>query len=125
MPRSLPALATLTALAWWLYLGTEGNGWLYGASALGLVLTGVVGRPWWLAVLLGEAVAVSGLVLAYAVFWHSEVPDDDTSSCDPGCISFGGLVILATIAVLVLTGAGIVARHIHRLIRRRPGAAAA
>jgi hypothetical protein len=125
VPRSLPVLAALTALAWWLYLGTEGNGWLTGASALGLVLMGVVGRPWWLALLLGEAVAVPGLVLADAVFWNSEVPDDYTSSCDPGCISLAGGVILVTIAVVVLTSVGVFARLIYRLIRRRPGAAAA
>ena len=126
MNRALAAATVATGACWLVYLGAEGNGWLYGVTVGGLVVMGLVSRRWWVALLAGFAVIGGGFVLAANVLWeYEELPDtvDDQFACDAGCI-LTWLAIVA-IAVFVLVTAGTLVRLAVSALRRRRGRRAA
>jgi hypothetical protein len=135
MNRTIASLlAAAVAASMWLLWNFEHDhtslrapwtGMTAGASLLGFVASGVVGQG--RRALVGAIVAAAAAaVLVDPLMWSSQPIERGTDqSCDPGCISREGAVMIASVAAAALATIGILLRRGLALARGRKASAAA
>jgi hypothetical protein len=127
-------LAALIAASLWLLWNFEHEhtsirapwtGLTFAASVLGFIASGVMGRGW-RALACAVVAAAAAIVLVDPLVWQSEPAEPGTDqSCDPGCISREGAVVLASVAAAGLATIGILLRRALALARSWQASAAA
>ena len=127
-------LAAVVAASLWLLWNFEHehtsirapwSGLTFAASVLGFIASGIVGRGW-RAVVCAVAAAAVAVVLVDPLIWQSDPAEPGTDeSCDPGCISPEGAMVLASAAAAALATIGILLRRALALARSARASAGA
>jgi hypothetical protein len=117
--RAVPLAAAGAAFLWLLWnfehehtgVRAPWTGLTLAASALGFVACGVLGRGVRAVACAAGAATVAVVLLAAVVWQGGSIEPGAAESCDPGCISLGGALLLSSLTAAALAALGMLLRR--------------